>query len=385
MEGSRIWSWMVGQPRLLDRLLVGLLFLLGLPPVVGEYVLGSPLAAGLAFLLLFTQTVPLLWRRSRPIEALALVAASSAARLTLGRTEFDIILAMTAAVYAASVYAASRERLAVGGMAVGSVAVGAGGLLIVGARAPWAVLLPLGALSLAAWVVGDYVRNRRRYMADLEARAERLEQEAEQTRQRAAEEERLRIARELHDVVAHQVSLMAIQAGAARVGEASDERAALASIEAGARETLAELNRLLGILRKDGTPAARSPQPGLADVETLLQGAREAGLVVQLEVTGAVSSVPAAVDLSAYRILQEAITNALKHSGASRIDVRIDHSSSALEITVFDDGAGPASGRIGSGHGLIGMRERVELFGGSMEAGASELGGFRVHARLPVD
>lgn len=385
MEGSRIWSWMVGQPRLLDRLLVVLLFLLGLPPVVGDYVLGLPLAAALAFLLLFPQTVPLLWRRSKPIEVLALVAASSAARLAFGRTEFDIILAMTAAVYAASVYAATRERLAVGGLAVGSVAVGAGGLLIMGARAAWAVLLPLGALSLAAWVVGDYVRNRRRYMVDLEARAERLEQEAEQTRQRAAEEERLRIARELHDVVAHQVSLMAIQAGAARVGEASNERAALASIEAGARETLAELNRLLGILRKDGAPAARSPQPGLADVETLLQSARDAGLRVQLEVTGTVSPVPAAVDLSAYRILQEAITNALKHAGASRIDVRIHHSSAALDLTVFDDGAGPASGPVGTGHGLIGMRERVELFGGSMEAGASELGGFRVHARLPVD
>ena len=376
---------MVGRPRLLDRLLVAFLFLLGLPPVAGDYLIGSPVSASIAFVLLLPQTVPLLWRRTRPIEVLLIVATASAARLALGRPESDTALAMAAAVFSVSVYGPARERLAVAGLAVALVVVGAGGLLITGARAPWPVLLPPGALSLAGWVVGDYVRNRRRYLADLEARAERLEQEAEQNRQRAAEEERLRIARELHDVVAHQVSLMAIQAGAARVGGVREEKAALASIEAGAREILAELNRLLGVLRKDGAPAARAPQPGLADVDALLQGARDAGLQVHLEVTGNIRPVPAALDLSAYRILQEAVTNTLKHSGASRIDVRIDHGPSALELTVFDDGAGRAGAPGASGHGLIGMRERVELFGGSLEVGASELGGFRVHARLPVD
>jgi len=211
------------------------------------------------------------------------------------------------------------------------------------------------------------------------ARESRLEQE------RQATEARLSIARELHDVVAHQVSLMAIQAGAARVGGVREEKAALASIEAGAREILAELNRLLGVLRKDSAPAARAPQPGLADVDALLQGARDAGLQVHLEVTGNIRPIPAALDLSAYRILQEAVTNTLKHSGASRIDVRIGHSPSGMELTIFDDGAGRAGAPGGAGHGLIGMRERVELFGGSLEVGASELGGFRVHARLPVD
>ncbi len=376
---------MVGRPRLLDRLLVVLLFLLGLPPVVSLYLTGLPVAAAMAFVLLFPQTLPLLWRRSRPVEVFLVVAAASAARLVLGRPEADVELTVAAAVYSVSVYGPERERLVVAGLSVASVILGAGGLLLIGTRDLWTALVPPGALSLAGWVVGDYLRNRRRYLADLEARAGRLQREAEQARERAAEEERIRIARELHDVVAHQVSLMAIQAGAARVGGAQEEKAALASIEAGARATLAELNRLLGVLRRDGVPAARAPQPGLADMEPLLQGARDAGLQTQLEVTGTVRSLPPALDLCAYRILQEAITNVLKHSGASRVDVRIHYGASAIELTVFDDGSGRAGDPAGSGHGLIGMRERVELFGGSLEAGGSELGGFRVRARLPVD
>jgi signal transduction histidine kinase len=384
VQASRPWSWVVGRPRLLDRLLVLFLLLLGVPPVVARSWGGPPVALALALAVIVPQTVPLLWRRSRPLEVFLVVAATSAARLVVGRPETDAVLAVVVAVYSVSVYGPERERLVVAGLSVASIVFGAGGALLVGPRDPWMALLALGAVSLAGWVVGDYLRNRRRYLADLELRAQRLQQEAEQARQRAAEEERLRIARELHDVVAHQVSLMAIQAGAARVGGAREERAALASIEAGARETLAELNRLLGVLRRDGAPAARAPQPGLADLEPLLQGARDAGLRVRLEVTGTERPLPPAVDLSAYRILQEAITNVLKHSGASQVDVRIHHGASALELAVVDDGSGPSGEPAGSGHGLIGMRERVELFGGSLEAGGSELGGFRVRARLPV-
>ncbi|HYW27240.1 MAG TPA: histidine kinase [Terriglobales bacterium] len=377
---------MVGRPRLLDRLLVVFLFLLGLEPILVYWFAGLPPNAAAAFVLLLLRTVPLLWRRTRPVEVFLVVAAASAARLVIGRAESDVVLAIAVAVYSVSVYGQERDRLVVAGLAVATVVVGAGGLLVnAGEHGPWLALLAPGALGLAGWVVGDYLRGRRRYFAELEARAERLQREAAQARERAAEEERLRIARELHDVVAHQVSLMAIQAGAARVAAGSDERAALASIEVGARETLAELNRLLGVLRRDGAPAARAPQPGLADVEALLQGARDAGPQVQLEVTGTVHQLPAALDLCAYRILQEAITNVLKHSGASRVDVRIHHGPSDLELTVFDDGVGRVDGSAGSGHGLIGMRERVELFGGSLEAGGSELGGFRVRARLPVD
>jgi signal transduction histidine kinase len=376
----------VGRPRLLDRLLVVFLFLLGLEPVVVYSLAGLPPSAAAAFVLLFLRTVPLLWRRNRPVQVFLVVAAASAARLLIGRPESDVVLAIAVAVYSVSVYGPERERLVVAGLAVATVIAGAGGLLVSGGEhGPWSALLAPGAVGLAGWVVGDYLRSRRRYLADLEARAERLQLEAEQARERAAGEERLRIARELHDVVAHQVSLMAIQAGAARVAAGSDERAALASIEAGARETLAELNRLLGVLRRDGAPAARTPQPGLADVEALLQGARDAGLQVQLEVTGTVRPLPAALDLCAYRILQEAITNVLKHSGASRVDVRIHRGQANLELTVFDDGVGGAGRRAASGHGLVGMRERVELFGGSLEAGGSELGGFRVLARLPVE
>jgi len=383
MTQSRPWSWVVGRPRLLDRLLVLFLFLLGLPTVVGVYLTGSPVAAAAALILLFPQTLPLLWRRTWPVEAFVVVAAASAVRMVLGKPESDSILAMTAAAYSVSVYGLERARLVVAGLSVVAVIVGAGVLLLVG-HDPWTALLPPGALSLAGWVAGDYLRNRRRYLAELEARAARLEREADEARERAAEEERLRIARELHDVVAHQVSLIAIQAGAARVGGAGDEKTALAAIEAGARETLAELNRLLGVLRRDGDRAARAPQPGLAGVGPLLQGARDAGLQAQLEVSGTAHALPAAVDLCAYRIVQEAVTNVMKHSGASRVDVRIHYGASSVDLTVFDDGAGPIRKAAASGHGLIGMRERVELFGGSLEAGGSELGGFRVRARLPV-
>ncbi|TMD85927.1 MAG: sensor histidine kinase, partial [Chloroflexi bacterium] len=223
------------------------------------------------------------------------------------------------------------------------------------------------------WVIGDYIRSRRQYFADIVARHK-------QEREEAAEEERLRIARELHDVVAHNVSAMAIQAGAARVSGSSSQEA-LQSIEEGARATLSELNRLLGVLRKSpGAPLA--PQPTLDEADALLKPAREAGLEATLKVTGDKRPLPAAVELSAYRIVQEAITNVLKHANASRVEVVVDYQPDALMLTISDNGTG-AKTTESTGHGLIGMRERVELFGGEMGSGSSSLGGFTVRAKLP--
>jgi signal transduction histidine kinase len=184
--------------------------------------------------------------------------------------------------------------------------------------------------------------------------------------------------------VAHNVSVIAIQAGAARVS-GSPSRDALQSIESMARETLAELNRLLGVLRKDPGAPDRSPQPGLGQLEGLLTSARESGLDASLRSTGEPRPLPAALDLSVYRIVQEAITNVLKHANATRLEVVVDHQPDAILLTISDNGRG-ATDKVGqsTGHGLIGMRERVALFGGELGAGSSSLGGFTVRARLPI-
>jgi len=208
--------------------------------------------------------------------------------------------------------------------------------------------------------------------------------------QNMQDEERKRIARELHDVVAHDVSVIAIQAGAARAVQATRPEAAanaLGLIETTARETLIELNRLLGVLRSgNGASPDRSPQPGIGQLAALVEGLRAAGLEVDARVDGEPRSLPPAVDLSAYRIVQEATTNVLKHARARRVDIRVHYAETMLGLDIRDDGAGDGSDPTSSsGHGLIGMRERVALFGGELETGRNPAGGFSVHARLPLE
>jgi signal transduction histidine kinase len=290
------------------------------------------------------------------------------------REPFGVGLAF--AVYAVSVYGPNRIRLVVAATAIATIIVAV--LVLVFGNFPTArVLIPSGAFSLIAWVIGDYVRSRRSFFMEL---VERHRHEREQ----AAEDERLRIARELHDVVAHNVSVMAIQAGAARVSGSSSAEA-LESIEHGARDTLAELNKLLGVLRKSPTAPDLTPQPTLDEVDALLKPARDAGLNASLKITGEPRPLSAAVDLSAYRIVQEAITNVLKHANASRVEVVVDYRPNALALTISDNGAGRQQGDSKNGHGLVGMRERVALFGGDFSTGTSALGGFTVRATLPVN
>lgn len=284
--------------------------------------------------------------------------------------------ALVFAVYAVSLYGHARVRMWVAAIAIVLMAIAVASLIFDKldlARG----LIPVAAPSLVAWVIADYFRSRRQLLSDLMERHRK-------DREQAAEEERLRIARELHDVVAHNVSLIAIQAGAARMSGGSSTEA-LRSIETTARDTLAELNRLLGVLRKDPSGAARAPQPGLAQVDSLVKPARDAGLDVTVKVSGEERPLPAALDLSAYRIVQEAMTNVLKHAQASRVEVGIDYAPEALVLTISDNGAGPRVTPVASsGHGLIGMRERVDLFGGDLNTASSSLGGFTVRATLPV-
>jgi signal transduction histidine kinase len=240
------------------------------------------------------------------------------------------------------------------------------------------------------WAVGNAFRRRGARELELEGRAERLEREREQNSRIAVAEERSRIARELHDVVAHSVSVMVVQMGAAREimdCEPQTARDTLRSGEAAGREALSEMRRMLGILRVSDERGALDPQPSLAQVEGLVQRVREAGLPVQLTVEGCRRALPPGIDLAAYRIVQEALTNVRKHAGtAATAVVRIAYEPQALVIEVSDDGRGAVTSlaRSGAGHGLIGMRERVDIYGGELTSAPRRGGGFTVRAVLPV-
>jgi signal transduction histidine kinase len=347
--------------------------LFGTVGLIGSYVRGGFEWFGIVLLLV--EVLPLWWRRRFPVAVLAVVVGAEVARWALQLSNEPSGPALVFAVYAVSVYAGTRVRLFVAGAAIAIIAL-AITLLLLGQFPLSRTLIPAGSTSLVAWVIGDYMRSRRRFFFEIVARHQAA-------REQAAEEERLRIARELHDVVAHNVSVIAIQAGAARVSGKSSPQA-MQLIETTARDTLAELNRLLGVLRKqDGAPLA--PQPGIDQVETLLKAARDAGLGATLKVTGDVRPLAAALDLSAYRIVQEAITNVLKHANASRVEVNLDYQPDVLALTINDNGSG-ATATVGAstGHGLIGMRERIEMFGGELGTASSSLGGFTVRARLPI-
>jgi signal transduction histidine kinase len=248
------------------------------------------------------------------------------------------------------------------------------------------VLSRLVAVGLAV-AVGLYLRARADYVGGLRERAARLDRERELLAQQAAGEERVRIARELHDVVAHNVSLMVVQAQAlAATGDDEQQRSSLTQLAGLGREALSEMHRMLGVLRLDDAGAEREPQPGVRDLPRLIDRAGSAGISASLVVDGEPRPLPPAVDLSAYRIVQEALTNVIRHAHADSVTVMLNYRQGDLEVTVTDDGVGPASNGNGGGHGLVGMRERVALFGGELSAGPVDNGGhgYRVHAALPV-
>jgi signal transduction histidine kinase len=249
----------------------------------------------------------------------------------------------------------------------------------------WQLLLGNTIGMVILWAIAWAIASRVRVARDLRERAERVEAEKKELAREAVIDERGRIARELHDVVAHSVSVMTVQAGGVRRLLHDDqvrEREALHAIEETGRRALDEMRRMVGVMRSDDDGAERAPQPGLADVERLAADIRDAGLPVTVTVDGAPTDLPAGVDLSAYRIVQEALTNTLKHAGPARASVTVHYADDHLELIVDDDGSGPRNGRA-VGHGLVGMRERVAVYGGTLEAGPGPSGGYRVHATLP--
>jgi signal transduction histidine kinase len=241
--------------------------------------------------------------------------------------------------------------------------------------------------SVAAWGLGVYLETRREYRRELERREALLERESEQLAQLAAHEERASIARELHDIVAHSVSVMLVGVRGARDVLRSDPAVAdatLAKVETSAEQSLGELRRLLALLREPADGAQSRPQPSLAQLDELVDEYRAAGLPVMLERVGDPRPLPGGVELSVYRIVQEALTNALKHADARSVMVTLAFRDSRLELEVVDDGSPPRRDAVVPGHGLVGMRERVALLGGDLETGRRPTGGFRVAARLPV-
>ena len=245
-------------------------------------------------------------------------------------------------------------------------------------------------IAALPWFVGHLIGDRSARALASRERAEQLDSEHEMHMRVAALAERARLAREIHDVVAHSVSVMVIQAGGARtVMDADPPRAeeALLSVERAGREALAEMRRLLGVLGEGEVLRKLAPQPGIEDLEDLVDRSRTAGLSASISVTGKPATVPPGLSLCAYRVVQEALTNTIKHAGAARAEVCVRWHPDALELEVADDGRGPAPVTdVGSGgHGLIGMRERAALHGGQVEAGPVPGGGFAVRARIPLD
>ena len=244
---------------------------------------------------------------------------------------------------------------------------------------PLAVMGLTSLELLAFWLAGVLVRARRQ-AASLTARSAALQRQAEQ----AAAAERARIARELHDIIAHHLSVVVLHAAGARAAGGADP-ATLEEIEHSGRQALTETRRLFGVLRDPGQEAGRAPQPGIGELTALAGSLRAAGLEVSLSIDGDHTALPRGVTVSAYRIVQEALTNVLKHAGPARAEVRVGCADSAVSIEVTDDGPGnPAPPAPAGGQGLAGMRERVALFGGDLRAGPRPCGGFTVYARLPV-
>ena len=354
--------------------------------LVGEGLPRGLLALGYALALL--HTLPLAVRRLFPLAVLATTVASGLAFAILGLPPVFLGVAILVAVYSVAAYGDHWASL----VGLAAAAVGSAALQLTPSRFQWPTPVTNTLVIGAAWLLGHFAHNYRAYAARLEERTAELERAREELARRAVPEERLRLARELHDVVAHAMSVIAVQSGVgahvanSRPGEVGK---ALAAIEVTSRAALTELRRLLGVLRQDGDPqASLAPVPGLANLDVLLAEVAEAGLAVRLQVEGAPAPLPAGLDLSAYRIVQEALTNVIKHAGPAHAQVTIRYRDQEVAVEVIDDGRGVGAvagdGRRGTGHGLIGMRERVAAFGGDLGVGPRPGGGFRVAARLPL-
>jgi signal transduction histidine kinase len=373
--------------KLFDLLLAG-----GLTLFFGLLSLAQDQLAGL---LGVAMLVPLIWRRTHPelvffgVSAVAVLQWLGGVNLQAGN------VGLLVALYTISVYGAvrySRIALCVGGL----------GVLMATARyysnSDWrqqiTMMVALGALVFGVWAFGERRRTRGLYVAQLEERAAQLERDRDREAKLAVSNERTRIAREIHDVVAHGLSIMIVQAdGGLYAADASPEQAkkALGTIGDTGRASLTEMRKMLGLLKQDAQPELDPdqprPQPGVSSLPELIDNVRDAGLSVDYQVTGTPRDLPALLGLTAYRIVQEGLTNTLKHAGpGARTSVHLDFGREMLTVVVTDDGRGggvaPSSD---PGHGLVGMRQRASISGGTVNAGPKAGGGYEVIAKLPYN
>ena len=383
--------WLRARPLVADALLAGLLTVVSLVTLASAW--GECDSdcdpGGVAAALVLATTVPLVWRRRHPLAVSLVTGLATAAYGFAHYPDLAMPIAIGGVVgmYSVAAWGSRRAALLAGGVAAVVVVV-VMSLPRADADVVDAAFVSLGLAG--AWVLGDRARVQRALAAGLQERAARLERERASEARRAVATERARIARELHDVVAHHVSMMVVQAEAGPVVVERDPARAAGAFEAIAatgRQALVEMRRLLGVLRGDGDrdgdgAPSLAPQPGLAQVPSLVEQVGRAGLRVELVVEGPEAPLPAGVDLSAYRIVQEALTNALRHGGAGQARVMVRYGEHDLELQVHNEGR--AAGNGAPGRGLLGMRERVSLFGGELHAGPGPDGGFTVVARLPI-
>jgi signal transduction histidine kinase len=401
-----VYAWLSRHPRLVDGVPAFWLALLGVATVKGSASsaayqpsgvvpataasFGARHAVVLLLPLVAATVIPVVFRRKYPVQAFAIAAVAGAIQVLTYSRPLGSDLALLILLYTLAAY--RPRRVSVPGL----------GVCLAGAVVAVAVWVPnsvstlnrvllatviFSGTALVAWVLGDSMRYRRAYLTSLEDRAARLERERDAQAQIAAAAERARIARELHDVIAHNVSVMVVQAdGASYALRSEPERAAqaLTAIAQTGRQALAEMRRLLGILRSGKEQAGLAPVPGLDQLRELLDQAREAGMSVSLTLEGAIRPLPEGAELAAYRVVQESLTNTRKHGGlAAAAAVTLRYEPDGLLLQVTDDGLGAAAAADGVGHGLTGMRERVEMYGGTVQAGPLPGGGYQVTARLP--
>jgi signal transduction histidine kinase len=377
-------SWLRSHPRAADALLAALIAAISLIFHLTEHAEEYHDPSVWGVLLTLAATVPIAWRRVHPLRVLALVTAAQ-----MVAEGFNYVGSGWSGVLIASYTAGSllgsrvawRVVVVLLPLLFGFVTWG-----VVRGDAPWQALISAPVMFGGAMVLGDNMRRRREHVAELAERAERAERERELLAHQRLQEERTRIARELHDVVAHSVSLMVIQAAAARRQLSVDpQRAdqALSTVEQTGREAMTEMRRILGVLRGESKTQELEPQPSLHDLDHLVATAPD--LPVSVHAQGELAGLPSGVELSAYRIVQEALTNVRRHAGpVHTVDVSLVRRSDALVVEVNDDGRGASAVANGVGFGILGMRERVAAFDGELSAGPRGGGGWRVRATFPL-
>ncbi len=397
---SRLWQSLDRNPIVTDAVLAVVLSALALIELRLSWDFVQPLAGWLAALLTVATIAPLVLRRRYPILVLIVITLMLVLYYSLempGNTATANVQLI--ALYGAGAYGSARWRNSARLISIGVMVTWMIWEIVVrdayaefagNTSLLWVFTLIANAVFMVwIWWLGDVMRARNEREAQLAERTRQLEESREANARQAVMDERVRIARELHDVVAHHVSLMGVQAAAARRvlarnPEKTEEM--LTAIESSSRQAVQEMHQMLGLLRREPEPESREPQQGVAAIPDLIERMRAAGLQVTLDVRGAPRDLPHAVNLSVFRIVQEALTNTMKHSGSPVATVTIDYGETGLDIEVLDEGREPpatsSNGR--RGNGIIGMRERVNLLGGTIDVGHYSGVGYSVRAHLPI-